>query len=108
MDYRGSDITIPYYYNLLRGKFPAGTSARRSLPFGGNRNLLIFHTGHGGNGYLKMGEAEAMLDWVLRYVEIKANKILVLTDSCMAITLWEKLEPSLAQNLISIASSQFN
>ena len=32
-----------------------------------------------------------MLDWVLRYVRIKANKILVLTDSCMAITLWQKL-----------------
>ena len=33
MDYRGSDITVPLYYDILRGKFPDGTSKRKSLPF---------------------------------------------------------------------------
>ena len=72
-------------------------------------NILIYMTGHGGDGFLKFQDSEELTSTELgdaieqMYQKRRYNEILLITDTCQAESMGQKLY---SPNVVSIASSR--
>ena len=53
VDYRGYEVTVENLVRLLTGRLPAATPRSKRLLTDEGSNLLVYMTGHGGEGFLK-------------------------------------------------------
>merc|ERR1719319_1929082 len=53
VDYRGYEVTVENLVRLLTGRLPANTPRSKRLLTDAGSNILIYMTGHGGDGFLK-------------------------------------------------------
>ena len=60
VDYRGNEVTVEAFLRVLSGRHPAGTPATKRLDTDDGSNLLIYMSGHGGDGFLKFRDSEEM------------------------------------------------
>jgi hypothetical protein len=83
VDYRGSEVTISLFVDLLSSKLPLTSSSK----------LLFYLTGHGGNEFFKFSDFEEMnLSYFISifqslYYERKYSEILLILDTCQASTM---------------------
>ena len=56
VDYRGEEVSVESVLSVLADRLPAGTPASRRLQSGRRSRLLVYLTGHGGDGFLKFGD----------------------------------------------------
>ena len=58
VDYRGYEVTVENFVRLLTGRLPADTPRSKRLLTDSGSNVLIYMTGHGGDGFLKFQDSE--------------------------------------------------
>lgn len=58
VDYRGYEVTVENFVRLLTGRLAPSTPRSKRLLTDDGSNILIYMTGHGGDGFLKFQDSE--------------------------------------------------
>lgn len=109
VDYRGNDVTVQNFVRLLTGRVVDSTADSKKLMSDENSNILIYLTGHGGDGFLKFQDSEEITAVELAdafeqmYQKQRYNEILLITETCQAESMGMKLY---SPNILSIGSSK--
>lgn len=109
VDYRGKQVGVQQVLDVLGNRHhPAVPNSKRLLSDAGSK-IVVYLTGHGGNGFLKFRDRELLfaeqLAAVIDEMHLKSrySTMLVLGDTCQAETLVEKIR---APNIYTMASSR--
>lgn len=108
VDYRGDEVSVDSFLRLLTGRHHPGTPASKILQSGNDSNVLIFLTGHGGDGFFKFRDKEELsaedIGMAFEEMELKGKyrEILFIIDTCQASTLAKKMS---APRVTTIGSS---
>jgi phosphatidylinositol glycan class K len=109
VDYRGDEVTVENFIRLLTGRHPDGTPRSKKLLTDEGSNILIYLTGHGGDGFLKFqdkGELTAteFADAIEQmHQKGRYNEIFFVVDTCQAESMSLKLT---SPNIIGMGSSK--
>lgn len=109
VDYRGDEVTQENFLRLLTGRHPEGTPRSKKLLTDDGSNILIYLTGHGGDGFLKFqdkGEltSNEFADAIEQmHTKRRYNEILFVLDTCQAESMSTKLR---SPNIIGLGSSK--
>ncbi|KAB5579776.1 hypothetical protein PHYPO_G00198870 [Pangasianodon hypophthalmus] len=88
VDYRGYEVTVENFLRVLTGRLPASTPRSKRLLSDDRSNILIYLTGHGGNGFLKFQDSEEISNVELAdafeqmWQKRRYNELLFIIDTC--------------------------
>jgi phosphatidylinositol glycan class K len=109
VDYRGNEVTVKNFIRVLTGRLPEATPHSKKLMSDETSNILIYMSGHGGDGFLKFQDSEEISDIELADVieqmwqKRRYNQILFMIDTCQAQSMFLKIY---SPNVVSIGSSK--
>ncbi|XP_033095990.1 GPI-anchor transamidase-like [Anneissia japonica] len=109
VDYRGYEVTVENFIRVLTGRLPPGTPRSKRLLSDDRSNILIYMTGHGGDGFLKFQDAEEISNVELAdafqqmWQKQRYHELLFIVDTCQANSMYQRFY---SPNLIGIGSSQ--
>ena len=109
VDYRGEEVTVENFVRLLTDRLPPGTPRSKRLNTDDRSNVLVYMTGHGGEGFLKFQDAKEVSDIELAdafaqmWEKGRYNELLFIIDTCQAESMYSQFY---SPNIISIASSK--
>lgn len=108
VDYRGYEVTVENFVRLLTGRLPSGTPRSKQLLTDEGSNILVYLTGHGGDGFLKFQDSEEITSQELAdaveqmWEKRRYNEIFFMIDTCQAASMFEKFY---SPNVLAVASS---
>jgi len=108
VDYRGYEVTVENFVRLLTGRLPETTPRSKRLLTDADSNLLIYMTGHGGDGFLKFQDSEEITSVELAdafeqmWQKERYNEVFFMIDTCQAASMYEKFY---SPNILAVASS---
>lgn len=108
VDYRDSEVTVENFFRVLTDRLPEGTPRSKRLLSDENSNILVYITGHGGDGFLKFQDTEEMnameLSDVFQQMHEKKryNEMFFMIDTCQAGSM---VLPIKSPNIIGVGSS---
>nr|CAG4651884.1 EOG090X07K0 [Triops cancriformis] len=108
VDYRGYEVTVENFVRLLTGRLPASIPRSKRLLTDEGSNVLVYMTGHGGDGFLKFQDAEEISNVDLAdafqqmWEKQRYNEILLIVDTCQAASMYQRLY---SPNILAIGSS---
>ena len=97
IDYRGRDVSVESIMQVLTGKHPKDTPISRRMDSTRNSSVLLYLTGHGGDGFLKLHDQSELLssDMAAAIKTMNAagryKELLLVLDTCQAATLYSEL-----------------
>lgn len=97
VDYRGYEVTVENLIRLLTGRVHESTPKSKRLLTNSGSNILIYMTGHGGDGFLKFQDSEELSSIELAnafeqmYQKQRYNEILFIIDTCQAESMSNKI-----------------
>lgn len=120
VDYRGYEVTVENFIRVVTGRLPASAPASKRLNTDQYSNILIYMTGHGGDGFLKFQDDSELSSieladvvnqmWLRRrYSSVifalicRYNEMLLVTDTCQAESMGREIY---SPNVITIGSSK--
>ncbi|XP_047445566.1 GPI-anchor transamidase [Mugil cephalus] len=109
VDYRGYEVTVENFLRVLTGRLPLSTPRSKRLLSDDRSNILIYLTGHGGNGFLKFQDSEEISNVELAdafeqmWQKRRYNELLFIIDTCQGASMYERFY---SPNLMALASSQ--
>ena len=120
VDYRGYEVTVENFIRVVTGRLPPSTPESKRLNTDQHSNILIYMTGHGGEGFLKFQDDNELSSveladvvnqmWLRRrcvFIDVlysdRYNEILLITDSCQAESMGSVVY---SPNVITVGSSQ--
>jgi phosphatidylinositol glycan class K len=108
VDYRGYEVTVENFVRLLTGRVQPETPRSKRLLSDEHSNILIYMTGHGGDGFLKFQDSEEITNVELAdafeqmWQKKKYNEIFFMVDTCQAASMYDKFY---SPNILAVASS---
>lgn len=108
VDYRGYEVTVENFIRLLTGRVPDHTPRSKRLLTDAGSNILIYMTGHGGDGFLKFQDSEEVTNIELAdafeqmWSKRRYNEIFFMIDTCQAASMYQKFY---SPNILAVASS---
>ncbi|OXA63799.1 putative GPI-anchor transamidase [Folsomia candida] len=108
VDYRGYEVTVENFVRLLTGRVAPDTPRSKRLLSDERSNILIYMTGHGGDGFLKFQDSEEITNVELAdafeqmWQKKKYNEIFFMVDTCQAASMYDKFY---SPNILAVASS---
>jgi len=108
VDYRGYEVTVENFIRLLTGRHPPSTPRSKRLLTDEHSNILIYMTGHGGDGFLKFQDSEEITNVELAdafeqmWQKRRYNKIFFMIDTCQAASMYQQFY---SPNILAVASS---
>jgi len=108
VDYRGYEVTVENLVRLLTGRLPETTPRSKRLLTDEGSNILVYMTGHGGDGFLKFQDSEEITNIELAdafeqmWVKRRYNEIFFMIDTCQAASMFQKFY---SPNILAVASS---
>jgi phosphatidylinositol glycan class K len=108
VDYRGYEVTVENFIRLLTGRHPDSTPRSKRLLTDEHSNILIYMTGHGGDGFLKFQDSEEITNVELAdafeqmWQKRRYNKIFFMIDTCQAASMYQQFY---SPNILAVASS---
>ena len=108
VDYRGYEVTVENFVRLLTGRLPENTPRSKRLLTDAGSNVLVYMTGHGGDGFLKFQDSEEITNVELAdafeqmWSKGRYNELLFVIDTCQAASMYEKFY---SPNVLAVASS---
>lgn len=108
VDYRGYEVTVESFIRVMTGRVPPATSRLKRLLSNAQSNILVYLTGHGGDGFLKFQDAEEITNVDLAdaveqmWQKRRYNEMLLIVDTCQAASMYQKLY---SPNVIATGSS---
>jgi hypothetical protein len=112
VDYRGDEVSVSSFLRVLTGRVPPGASASRRLLSDWRSDVVVYMTGHGGDGFFKfrdleeLGAAELAAALAQMQAQRRAARLLVFLDTCQAETMAELFSTSGVVGAISVAASR--
>ncbi|XP_077986599.1 GPI-anchor transamidase-like [Glandiceps talaboti] len=109
VDYRGYDVTVENFVRVLTGRLPESTPKSKRLQSDDRSNILVYMTGHGGDGFLKFQDAEEISSIELAdafeqmWQKRRYHEILYIIDTCQAVSMYQKFY---SPNIVAAGSSQ--
>ncbi|EPX73655.1 pig-K [Schizosaccharomyces octosporus yFS286] len=109
IDYKGYEVTVEAFVRLLTERVSENTPASKRLLTNEHSNILIYMTGHGGDGFIKFQDSDELssedfADALEQMHQHKRyNEILFIADTCQANSLYKKIY---SPNIVSIGSSE--
>nr|XP_015210618.1 PREDICTED: GPI-anchor transamidase [Lepisosteus oculatus] len=109
VDYRGYEVTVENFLRVLTGRLPPSTPRSKRLLSDDRSNILIYLTGHGGNGFLKFQDSEEISNVELAdafeqmWQKRRYNELLFIIDTCQGVSMYERFY---SPNVMALASSQ--
>ncbi|XP_052522042.1 GPI-anchor transamidase isoform X3 [Tympanuchus pallidicinctus] len=109
VDYRSYEVTVENFLRVLTGRIPPSTPRSKRLLSDDRSNILIYMTGHGGNGFLKFQDSEEITNVELAdafeqmWQKRRYNELLFIIDTCQGASMYERFY---SPNIIALASSQ--
>ncbi|XP_068605159.1 GPI-anchor transamidase [Brachionichthys hirsutus] len=109
VDYRGYEVTVENFLRVLTGRLPLSTPRSKRLLSDDRSNILIYLTGHGGNGFLKFQDSEEISNVELAdafeqmWQKRRYNELLFIIDTCQGASMYERFY---SPNIMALASSQ--
>lgn len=109
LDYRGRETRVKTVLEVLTGRHPSGVPPSKRLQSGANSSVLLYFTGHGGDGFLKFHDQDELLeaDLAAAVAQMHASKrygrLLIMLDTCQAATMYRSVK---VPNWIGVASSK--
>ncbi|XP_072015931.1 putative GPI-anchor transamidase [Amphiura filiformis] len=109
VDYRGYEVTVENFIRVLTGRLPASTPRSKRLLTDDRSNVLVYMTGHGGDGFLKFQDAEEISSIELAdafeqmWQKRRYHELLYIIDTCQAVSM---LNHFYSPNLLGVGSSQ--
>lgn len=97
VDYRGYEVTVENLIRLLTGRVQESTPKSKRLETNSGSNILIYMTGHGGDGFLKFQDSEELTSIELAnafeqmHQKQRYNEILFIIDTCQAESMSAKI-----------------
>nr|CAG4636234.1 EOG090X07K0 [Eubosmina coregoni]SVE69847.1 EOG090X07K0 [Eubosmina coregoni] len=108
VDYRGYEVTVENFIRVLTGRLAPSTARSKRLLTDAGSNVLIYLTGHGGDGFLKFQDSEEITNVDLAdaiqqmWEKQRYNEMLFIVDTCQAASLYQKFY---SPNVLAIGSS---
>ncbi|CAG9797716.1 unnamed protein product [Chironomus riparius] len=108
VDYRGYEVTVENFVRLLTGRVQNGTARSKKLLTDPGSNVLIYLTGHGGEGFLKFQDSEEITSQELAdaieqmWQKQRYHELFFMIDTCQAASMYEKFY---SPNILAVASS---
>ncbi|XP_054278897.1 putative GPI-anchor transamidase [Macrosteles quadrilineatus] len=108
VDYRGYEVTVENFVRLLTGRLPPDTPRSKQLLTDEGSNVLVYLTGHGGDGFLKFQDNEEVTSQELAdaleqmWQKRRYHEIFFMIDTCQAASMYEKFY---SPNILAVASS---
>ncbi|ESN94937.1 hypothetical protein HELRODRAFT_115063 [Helobdella robusta] len=90
VDYRGYEVTVENFIRVLTGRLPASTPRSKRLLSDERSNILVYMTGHGGDGFLKFQDSEEMSSIELAdafeqmHQKKRYHEVFFMIDTCQA------------------------
>ncbi|XP_059583939.1 GPI-anchor transamidase isoform X3 [Alligator mississippiensis] len=109
VDYRSYEVTVENFLRVLTGRIPPSTPRSKRLLSDDKSNILIYMTGHGGNGFLKFQDSEEITNVELAdafeqmWQKRRYNELLFIIDTCQGASMYERFY---SPNIMALASSQ--
>jgi len=109
VDYRGADVTADNFLRVLTGRHEPHVPESKRMRTDERSNVLVYLTGHGGDGFLKFQDMHLVEDQEIADTieEMKQrgrfNEMLFVADTCQAETLLQRLS---TPGVVGIASSK--
>uniref|UniRef100_A0A6I8RZ84 GPI-anchor transamidase n=1 Tax=Xenopus tropicalis TaxID=8364 RepID=A0A6I8RZ84_XENTR len=109
VDYRGYEVTVENFLRVLTGRIPPSTPRLKRLLSDDRSNILIYMTGHGGNGFLKFQDSEEITNVELAdafeqmWQKRRYNELLFIIDTCQGASMYKQFY---SPNIMALASSQ--
>ena len=97
IDYRGREVNVDSILAVLTGHHPISTAPSRRLDTDQNSTVLLYLTGHGGDGFLKFhDQSELLSSDIAAAVKVmhaagRYKQLLMVLDTCQAATLYNEL-----------------
>lgn len=108
VDYRGYEVTVENFVRLLMGRLPPETPRSKQLLTDEGSNIIIYLTGHGGDGFLKFQDSEEITSQELAdaieqmWQKRRYHEIFFMIDTCQAASMYERFY---SPNILAMASS---
>ncbi|DBA71030.1 TPA: hypothetical protein ACH3X2_011458 [Trebouxia sp. C0005] len=109
VDYRGYEVTAGNFLDVLHGTHNPAVPKSKRLLSNNQSNLLVYITGHGGDGFMKFQDKEEVTSdgigkaFALMHEQNKYNELLFIADTCQAASLYGSIR---SPNIVSMASSK--
>ncbi|PFH31171.1 peptidase c13 family protein [Besnoitia besnoiti] len=109
VDYRGDEVQVSALMRLLAGRHDPATPRGKRLLTDGSSNVLLYLSGHGGEGFLKFQDWEEIttVDLGDAIAQMKAQKrfkrMLVIAETCQGSTLLDGIS---TPGVLGMASSK--
>ncbi|PVD21516.1 hypothetical protein C0Q70_17314 [Pomacea canaliculata] len=109
VDYRGYEVTVENFIRVLTGRLPPSTPRSKRLLSDERSNILVYMTGHGGDGFLKFQDAEEVSNVELAdafeqmWEKGRYHELLFMIDTCQAESMHQKFY---SPNILAVASSR--
>ncbi|UYV70753.1 PIGK [Cordylochernes scorpioides] len=112
VDFRGYEVTVENFIRLLTGRQNPSTPRSKRLLSDEHSNILIYMTGHGGDGFLKFQDTEEITQLELadafeqmwqKKSCLRYNEIFFMIDTCQAETMYQLFY---SPNILAVASSK--
>ncbi|KAL1424769.1 hypothetical protein MTO96_019914 [Rhipicephalus appendiculatus] len=109
VDYRGYEVTVENFIRILTGRLPANTPRSKRLLTDEYSNILIYMTGHGGDGFLKFQDSEEVTNVELAdafeqmWQKRRYHEIFFMIDTCQAESMFKRFY---SPNILAVASSK--
>ncbi|KAF6110689.1 phosphatidylinositol glycan anchor biosynthesis class K [Phyllostomus discolor] len=104
-----TEVTVENFLRVLTGRIPPSTPRSKRLLSDDRSNILIYMTGHGGNGFLKFQDSEEITNIELAdafeqmWQKRRYNELLFIIDTCQGASMYERFY---SPNIMALASSQ--
>ena len=109
VDYRGADVTVESFLRLLTGRHEDVVAKSQRLQSDQHSAVLLYLSGHGGNGFLKFQDSEELsavdLSSALHAMSVQGrfSSMLLLLDTCQAESM---AAPVTSPSVLTIVSSR--
>ena len=109
VDYRGYEVTVENFIRVLTGRLPPSTPRSKRLLTDDRSNVLVYMTGHGGDGFLKFQDAEEISNVELAdafeqmWQKRRYHEMFFMIDTCQAESMFQLFY---SPNILAIASSK--
>lgn len=109
VDYRGYEVTVENFIRLLTGRLPPSTPRSKRLLSDEHSNVLIYMTGHGGDGFLKFQDSEEITNVELAdafqqmWQKRRYHEVFFMIDTCQAESMFQRFY---SPNILAVASSK--
>ncbi|VDM26570.1 unnamed protein product [Toxocara canis] len=108
VDYRGYEVSVENFVRVMTGRVHPATPRSKRLLSDHQSNVLVYLTGHGGDGFLKFQDSEELTNVDLAdaietmFQSNRYNELLLIADTCQSESMYQRVYSA---NVLATSSS---